>query len=123
MPSAQELISQAIALRDGSLARVEPALTGIPEHPPKNVISIAEDVLTPEEIKITSYDAPELVKLLRDKKLSSETVTRAFLRRAALAQRLVCHSLSQITRDKSPDLYLPLNNRSTVLPNSCPKEL
>ncbi|OBU00176.1 hypothetical protein VE01_01749 [Pseudogymnoascus verrucosus] len=83
------LIAQALHFRDASVADVQPPLFSIPNTPPKNVSRIADDILTNEELKITSFDAPELVKLIRDKSYTCEAVTRAFLRRAALAQKLV----------------------------------
>lgn len=87
--NATALFAQAREHRDASVARVEPALASLPDPLPKNVMSIAKDVLTPEEIKITSFDVPELLAAIRNKTFSCETVTRAFLRRAALAQKLV----------------------------------
>jgi hypothetical protein len=89
---ATKLISQALETRDSSLARVEPPLENIPEPLPKNVTKIANDVLTVKEIEITSLDAPELIKAIREKVYSCEEATRAFLRRAALAQKLVSGS-------------------------------
>lgn len=85
---AAKLIAEARELRDASVARVSPPLASLPDPLPKNVMGIAKDVLTPEEIKITSYDVLELLQVIKDKKFSCETVTRAFLRRAALAQKL-----------------------------------
>lgn len=91
---ATKLIAEAREHRDGSVARVEPAITPLPASLPKNVMNIAKNTLTPEEIKITSYDVPELLQVIKDKTFSCETVTKAFLRRAALAQKLVCHNPS-----------------------------
>lgn len=85
---ATKLISEARSLRDTSIL-VEPPLPPLPDPLPKNVAEIANKLLTPEEIKITSYDVPELLQAIRSKEYSCETVTRAFLRRAALAQKLV----------------------------------
>ncbi|KAI9047341.1 hypothetical protein LZ554_008788 [Drepanopeziza brunnea f. sp. 'monogermtubi'] len=85
---AASLIAKARKVRDDSIAEVTPALAGLPDPLPKNVTGVYRDVLTEEEIKITSYDAPELLLALREKVFSCETVTRAFLRRAALAQKL-----------------------------------
>lgn len=91
MPTAeaQALIAQARKLRDDSLAAVTPPLASISEPQPKNVTNIAKDVLTEEELRITGYDAPQLIELMKSKQLTCEAVTRAFLRRAALAQVLV----------------------------------
>jgi hypothetical protein len=87
--NATKLIAEARDFRDDSVARVQPPLASLPEPLPKNVTGIAKDVLTPEEIQITSYDVPELLQVIKDKVFSCETVTKAFLRRAALAQKLV----------------------------------
>ncbi|RDL40206.1 uncharacterized protein BP5553_00185 [Venustampulla echinocandica] len=78
-----------LGLRDASVADVQPPLINLPYTFPKNVSRIADDFLTNEELKITSFDAPELVRLIREKSYTCEAVTRAFLRRAALAQKVV----------------------------------
>lgn len=73
-------------IRDESVARVEPALQGLPETLPQNSQGLAKSVLTPRELEITeNYSVAELLAKLRSRELSSEEVTRAFLRRAALA--------------------------------------
>ena len=84
-----KLISKARETRDSSIARVEPPLAPLPDPLPKNVTKIPSQILTAGELEITALDAPELLKAIRDKVYSSEDVTRAFLRRAALAQKLV----------------------------------
>jgi len=91
---ATKLISQAREIRDSSLGRIEPPLENIPDTLPKNVTRIANDVLTAKELEITALDAPELLKAIREKLYLCEEVTRAFLRRAALAQKLVSHTHS-----------------------------
>ncbi|TVY27433.1 putative amidase [Lachnellula hyalina] len=83
-----KLISKARETRDSSIARVEPPLAPLPDPLPKNVTKIPSQILTAGELEITALDAPELLKAIRDKVYSSEDVTRAFLRRAALAQKL-----------------------------------
>ncbi|KAH7388881.1 acetamidase [Cadophora sp. MPI-SDFR-AT-0126] len=85
---AASLIAKACKVRDDSLAEVTPPLAALPDLLPKNVMPIFKDILTEEEIKITSYNVPGLLKAIKDKTYSCETVTRAFLRRAALAQKL-----------------------------------
>lgn len=86
-----KLIAEALAVRDNSLAEIEPPLPPLPppESVPKNVLGFAKHCLTEEELKITSYDVPELLQVIREKIFTCETVTWAFLRRAALAQKLV----------------------------------
>lgn len=86
---SKQLIAQALRLRDDSVAAVQPPLVNLPDALPKNVMHIADNVLTREELSITSLDAVELVQLLRKRVYTCEAVTRAFLRRAALAQKLV----------------------------------
>ncbi|EXJ91639.1 hypothetical protein A1O3_00189 [Capronia epimyces CBS 606.96] len=84
-------ISKAIAIRDKSLAVIEPPLDldRLPDPLPPNVTQLPYDFLTDEEITITSLDVDELLARLRNKQLSCVQVTKAFLRRAALAQQLV----------------------------------
>jgi hypothetical protein len=84
-------ITRALALRDDSLARIFPPLPleNLPDPLPRNVCEIRNQILEPEEIEITSLDADELLAAIRSKKYSCVTVTKAFLRAAALAQVLV----------------------------------
>lgn len=85
-----EKASWARAKRDASLAKVEPQLQGIPGTLPLSSQALAEKVLTAREREITEgYTITELLSLLRERKVSVEEVTRAFLRRAALAQAAV----------------------------------
>ncbi|CZR69026.1 related to general amidase [Phialocephala subalpina] len=86
--NATQLIASERAFRDASCSRIEPPLPELPNPLPKNVTGIAKFVLSEEELRITSLDAIELLQAIREKVYSCETVTRAFLRRAALAQKL-----------------------------------
>ncbi|KAF7554082.1 hypothetical protein G7Z17_g3180 [Cylindrodendrum hubeiense] len=73
--------------RDVSLAKVEPKLQGIPETLPLSSQGLPKAILSAREIEITEkYHITELLLLLRERRISVEEVTRAFLRRAALAQ-------------------------------------
>lgn len=95
-PSTWEVQAQrAQEQRHVSLAKVEPPLQGVPKpHDlPRNSLELVKTVLTPREIEITeSYKINELLALLRERQISVEEVTRAFLRRAALAQATVRNS-------------------------------
>lgn len=83
----QDKAASAAARRDASLAKVEPKLEGIPDVLPLSSQDLPKSVLTPREVEITEkYSVTELLKTLRERKISVEEVTRAFLRRAALAQ-------------------------------------
>lgn len=78
-------------MRDDSLAKISPPLNleNLPEPLPSNVCEIRHLVLEPEEIEITSLDAVEILAAVRSKQYTCVTVTKAFLRAAALAQVLV----------------------------------
>ena len=56
---------------------------------PKNVTGIPSEVLSKEEIWITELAPEKLLQLMAIGNLTATTVTKAFLRRAALAQQLV----------------------------------
>ncbi|KAJ9640781.1 uncharacterized protein PV06_06983 [Exophiala oligosperma] len=73
-------------IRDDSVARVDPPLQGLPDKLPQNSQGLAQAILTPRELELTGKSAIELLAKLQSRELSSEEVTRAFLRRAALAQ-------------------------------------
>ncbi|RSL91426.1 hypothetical protein CEP52_014261 [Fusarium oligoseptatum] len=80
-------VASARAKRDESLAKVNPKLQGIPDELPLNSQGLPKTILTEREIEITeNYSVTELLSLLRERKIKVEEVTRAFLRRAALAQ-------------------------------------
>ena len=90
METAQQKIERARARREVGLAKVEPKLEGLPEQLPLSSQGLAGSVLTAREIQLTEgYGVIELLAILRQRKVSVEEVTRAFLRRAALAQAAV----------------------------------
>lgn len=90
METAQQKIERARARREVGLAKVEPKLEGLPEQLPLSSQGLAGKVLTAREIQLTEgYGVIELLAILRERKVSVEEVTRAFLRRAALAQAAV----------------------------------
>jgi hypothetical protein len=78
--------------RAASLAKVKPKLVGVPEPDalPQNSRDLPRGILTPREIELTEgYVITDLLALLRERKVTVEEVTRAFLRRAALAHAAV----------------------------------
>jgi len=110
---ADDLISKALATRDKSLAAIKPPLdfSRLPKPLPKNVIPLAKDLLTEEEIAITGLDVPELLAAIRTKKYTCLAVTKAFLRRAALAQELVYYpNFSFKERTDKADRSIALQN-------------
>lgn len=85
----QEKVKEVIAYRDATLAKVEPAVPDIQELP-VNSQGLPKQYLTEREYELTqNYDAIALLEMLRSKKVTSEELTRAFLRRTALAQKAV----------------------------------
>ncbi|CAG9975284.1 unnamed protein product [Clonostachys byssicola] len=82
------LIQKALKIRDDSIDSVLPDVT-LPDPLPQNVQGIPDTILNPEELQITGYDTLQLVQKLASRELSCESVTKAFLKRAALAQKTV----------------------------------
>ena len=93
MPEHWETVVEDVqAYRENSLAMVQPAIPDVPLELPKNVISLAKSLLSIEEIEITDTPPEVLLTAIAARKWSTEEVTRAFLRRAGVAQKLVRQS-------------------------------
>jgi hypothetical protein len=86
----RDISREAQQYRDASIARVQPELPQLPENLPKNVTRIPGTLLACEEIKITGMLPEDLLGVLASGELTAVAVTTAFLRRAGLAQKLVC---------------------------------
>ncbi len=81
--------------RDETLKKVDPPFENLPDKLPLSSQELPKKYLTEREYELTqNYDAIELLEMLRTKKVTSEELTRAFLRRAALAQYAVSTPLS-----------------------------
>ena len=93
-PSWQEVAKEAQEYRDASIKLVEPALPDVPSELPLDVTEIPKDLLSAEEVVITETAPEDLATSLASGKLTSTAVTNAFLRRAGIAQKLVCCSRS-----------------------------
>jgi amidase len=100
----QEVAADRQKYRDETIAALEPALPDIKDVP-LNTIPLAKEVLSPEEIKITESTVEDLAAQLAEGKISSVEVTKAFLRRAGLAQKAVrpYQPLQRVTADDSSD--------------------
>ncbi|KAF7944585.1 uncharacterized protein EAE97_005218 [Botrytis byssoidea] len=85
----QDVASEVQKHQDATIAKVEPAIVEITEKLPRRVISLPRKYLSPEEITITETPIEKSLASLATGKLSSLAVTKAFLRRAAIAQKLV----------------------------------
>ena len=95
--SWQDVAQRVQKHRDRSIIKVQPSIPDTPAALPANVTSIPETLLTAREAQITTTPPEELVESIACGKLSSTETTRAFLRRAGVAQKLVI--LPQITFD------------------------
>ncbi|KAK2743512.1 hypothetical protein FQN57_004809 [Myotisia sp. PD_48] len=86
----QEKVQAVRQYRDASLAQVQPALPDLQSPLPVNSQQLPKQILSEREYELTqNYDAVALLAKLRAKEVTSEELTRAFLRRAALAQKAV----------------------------------
>ena len=87
--SWQEIAQIAQGLRDKSIAEVIPTVPDVPTELPSNVSKLPGELLSKAEVGTTETSPEELLASLASSKLTSVEVTRAFLRRAGLAQKLV----------------------------------
>jgi hypothetical protein len=115
----QEVAAERQKYRDETIAALEPALPDI-KNVPLNTVPLAKEVLSPEEIKITESSVEDLAAQLAAGKISSVEVTKAFLRRAGLAQKAVRPNPipSRNTTNSSPD---KLHHRTSPPASSHPR--
>lgn len=88
--SWQEIAREAQQYRDASIGRVKPGIPQLPKNLPKNVTQLPGKVLCHDEVEITEMLLEDLLCLLASGEVTAIAVTTAFLRRAGLAQKLVC---------------------------------
>lgn len=91
--SWQETASIAQNKRDQSIASVVPSVPDVPNDLPDNVTELPRKLLSTQEVTITESSPDKLLTELASGKLTCVEVTTAFLRRAGLAQKLVCPPL------------------------------
>lgn len=84
----QSIAKRAQDHRDATLAAVQPPVPDISDLPLDST-PIPRTLLTAEDVEITESDPVRLVERMASGELSSVEVTNAFLRRAAVAQKLV----------------------------------
>ena len=109
----QEVAADRQAYRDATIARLEPPLPELTDLP-LNTIPIAKQVLSLEEISVTESSVEELAATIAKGQLSAVTVTKAFLRRAGLAQKVVRLFSPPPNLPIVYSLYLPTYKCSTV---------
>ncbi|KAK6336279.1 hypothetical protein TWF696_001841 [Orbilia brochopaga] len=89
-PRWQQIAAERQSYRDASISRVSPRIPDIdPGSLPLNVLNTARKMLTSREVWITENGSMELLDHLARGNLTATEVTRAFLRRAGIAQKLV----------------------------------
>ncbi|KAH8669545.1 amidase signature domain-containing protein [Tricladium varicosporioides] len=84
----QEVAAYKKRERDESVDSIPSPFPTFPAETPLNTLPIAKEALTADQIKITETLVEELVPQLAKGELTAIAVTEAFLRRAALAQKL-----------------------------------
>ena len=87
----QDVAKEAQEYRDASISRVQPAVPTVPKDLPLDRTDISKYLLPTEEVIITQTAPEDLVLSLATGKLTCTAVTTAFLRRAGIAQALVCN--------------------------------
>ncbi|KAI5299383.1 hypothetical protein KEM56_003289 [Ascosphaera pollenicola] len=109
----QPAVKKVRDYRESTLAKVEPPLKDLPSPLPANCQGLPAQVLTERERELTEkYEAVELVELMSSKKVTCEEVTRAFLRRAALAQAAT-NCLTELIWDEAIERARQLDSLST----------
>ncbi len=88
----QDIAREVQHYRDASIDRIQPPLLKLSSNLPANTHGIPKEVLSHEEIQITQTPPENLLSRLAAGELTAASVTRAFLRRAGLAQKLVSHA-------------------------------
>jgi len=84
----QETARQMQEHRDSTVAAVQPPIPKVPEDLPLNVTHLPKELLTSREIELTESPPEHLISELAAGRITATEVTKAFLRRAGLAQRL-----------------------------------
>ena len=92
--SWQDIARQKHDHRNETIAKISPTVPDVPDELPQDVTGVPGDLLTARELEITESSTEALVSALAVGELTSVEVTKAFLRRAAIAQKLVCLPLS-----------------------------
>lgn len=88
-PAWQDIARKVQTHRDNTIASLGPDLPIVPDHLTSNVTVVPRRVLSSGDVMITETPAEELVASLAAGTVSATAVTKAFLRRAAIAQKLV----------------------------------
>lgn len=88
-PTWQAIAKEAQEYRDATIEKVRPPISDVDHEIPRNVFATIRSSLSAQEIEITELPAEKLLEYLQCGRFSAVSVTNAFLRRAAVAQKLV----------------------------------
>ena len=91
--SWQDVAVQKQDHRNRTIAQISPSVPDVPDVLPQNVTGLPSVFLNAREVDITERSTEALASALATGGLTSVEVTKAFLRRAAIAQKLVCSPL------------------------------
>lgn len=94
--SWQEIAKGMQDYRAKTINEVKPEIPSLPHKLPKNVTKLPREFLSEKEIWITETEPTRLASVLCKGELTAVEVTKAFLRRAGLASRLVREQVSFI---------------------------
>ena len=86
----QDIAKERETHRNEAVNQLQPPLPHVPHDLPVNVTKLPLSLLSAQEVRITETPTEDLLAALASAKLTSVEVTNAFLRRAGLAQKLVC---------------------------------
>lgn len=94
----QEIAREAQSYRDASIKdqRIQPPVPAIPrpDKLPKNTFALFDDYLSKDERALTTLLPEQLLAKLAVGEVTATNVSLAFLRRAGIAQSLVCDNFS-----------------------------
>ncbi|OCK79572.1 putative glutamyl-tRNA amidotransferase subunit A [Lepidopterella palustris CBS 459.81] len=112
----QQIAKQAQNHRDATLAELDQTLPDISWELPLNVTELPKQILTARHISITETEPEALVSKMASGELSATEVTKAFLQRAGLAQKLTnCITellpTTALARAAYLDTYLSTHNK------------
>ncbi|PSN60183.1 amidase [Corynespora cassiicola Philippines] len=103
----QDIARDAQRAREASIDYLSPSVPDVPSELPKNVMCLPAEVLDKSTISITDLLPHEIVSRIASGELSATQVTSAFLRCAAVAQRLtncITELLPSMALDRAKEL-------------------
>ena len=88
-PTWQSIAREAQQHRDNSINLVAPPMPDLSRLSPENATLVPATVLSEQDLRLTELCSEDLLSEIASRKVTATTVASAFLRRAAIAQKLV----------------------------------